>query len=291
MTTSLKRWWFAHVAISIGGFATGCWPERDGADGTCVIEPRSVVDCRVTGYTDELQTPDLVGYSCTGSERPDIDAITDEGVPEGLLCADKGPLDGSDDETYCCTEELTTCAYDPVAECDPDTHGFQCWGNNRPESLNPSIKCTNGTQENDGLVKYCCSGRLEPSKCEESAVAGCGDRLKGFLCEGEGRPRGEDLRQNQSRADYYYPTCTIPKQAPNPAYYTYCCYMPAKVQLGGTCINQVNVPGCEPGRWGFACYGPDHPSDNFAPMECPDPGFPGRTSEGWEATLYCCDFK
>jgi hypothetical protein len=83
----------------------------------------------------------------------------------------------------------------------------------------------------------------------------------------------------------------MPKQAPNPAYNTFCCYMPAKVQEGGTCITQIDVPGCEPGRFGFACYGPDTPPENFAPIDCPDPGVSGRSHEGWEATLYCCDFK
>lgn len=268
----------------------GCWPERAEIEGTCSVEPRSALDCRVSVDDGKPQDVGLIAYSCTGDQRPDIDATMVDGVPSGLLCADKGPLEGSGDESWCCTEEPSPCAYDPIAECaEPGTVGYQCWGNNRPETLNPSIRCSNGTLEN-GLITYCCTGRPGPSPCEESAVAGCGDRLKGFLCLGDAVPRGEDLRQNQSRADYYYPTCTTATPAPNRAYSTYCCYMPAKVQEGGTCINHTSVPGCEGGRFGFACFGPDHPEDNFANMDCPDPGVPGRSREGWDATLYCCDF-
>ncbi len=267
----------------------GCWPESPNLESTCAIESQSVLDCRVTVDDGEPQSAGLVSYSCSGSDRPDLDGKFIDGVPFGLICADKGPVEQSGDEGYCCTEEETTCSYDPIAECEDGTVAYQCWGNDRPESLNPAIRCSNGTLEN-GLITYCCTGRPEPSPCEESAVAGCGDRLKGFLCKTGHVPRGEDLRQNQSRADYYYPTCTTPKPAPNPTRETYCCYMPAETQRGGTCVNHTHVPGCEPGRFGFACYGPDAPEDNFAPMTC-DPGVPGRSREGWEATLYCCDFN
>lgn len=288
----MTRFWrslFEGGALALWLSVSACWPDVNSIDGSCVVLAQSELDCHVTGYDDELQDARLVGYSCNGSMRPDIDATMDDGVPEGVICADKDSLAGSDDRAYCCTEDLTPCAYNPMQDCEEGTVGYQCYGNNRPESLNPSLLCSNGTNEN-GLVHYCCSGRPEKSPCEQSSVAGCGDRLLGFLCEGDGLPRGEDLGANQSRADYYYPTCSIAKPAPNPAYNTYCCYMPLVIPVGGTCVNHPRVPDCEPGRFGFACYGPDNPEENYPPMKCPGPGIPGRSAEGYDATLYCCDF-
>ncbi len=271
-------------------FAVGsCWPDRPELDGSCTIVPETILDCRVAGYDDELEPAGLVGYSCTGSARPDLDATISEGIPSGLLCADKGFSKELGEETYCCTEDVVPCAYNGAADCDEGTVGYQCWGNNRPESLNPSLLCSNGT-ENRGLYDYCCTGQPEPSPCEESSAVGCPDTLLGFLCEGDTLPRGENYGANRSRADYFFPVCSTAAPAPNPRFNKYCCYMTLRVPVGGTCTHHPRVPGCEPGRFGFACYGPDNPEDNFPPMDCPEPGFSGRSAEGYEATLYCCDF-
>ena len=248
------------------------------------------MDCRVAGYTDELQDIGLVGYSCTGDARPDLDGSVIEHVPSGLLCADEGPMEDSGDPTYCCTEQDVPCVYNPVADCREGESGYQCYSNNRPESLNPAIRCTNGTVER-GLTHYCCTGQPEESPCQQSDAAGCGDRLKGFLCQGDQLPRGEDLEENMSRADYFYPVCSTAKPAPNPEYKTYCCYMPLPIPQGGTCVPDPDVPGCDPGRFGFACYGPDNPEDDYPPMDCLEPGFSGTSREGYDSTLFCCDFK
>jgi len=283
------RRWGLSCAISLLGGVVACFPDSPALDGSCEVVPDSVLDCRVSGFDGEAQGAGLVGYACSGSARPDLDATMSEGVPSGLMCADKGPLSDSGEETYCCTEDVVSCAYNPVADCEEGSSGYQCWGNNRPESLNSALLCGNGTSER-GLYNYCCSGRRDPSPCRESMAVGCGDRLLGFLCEGDTPPRGEDYGPNRSRADYYYPLCSIPTVAPNPAFNSYCCYMTLSVPVGGTCVQHASVPGCESGRFGFACYGPDNPEDDFPPMVCPDPGFPGRSAEGYAATLYCCDF-
>ncbi len=280
--------WALVCAASLVGSAA-CWSDPAALDGTCEVLPPSVLDCRVAGYDDALQPAGLVAYGCTGSARPDLGATISEGVPSGVLCADKGPIEGSDEQTYCCTENVVPCAYNPAEECEQGTVGYECWGNNRPESLNPAISCGNGTSER-GLDHYCCTGRPEPSPCKESTAVGCGDRLLGFLCEGDGLPRGEDWGANKSRADTFYPICSIARPAPNPAFNSYCCYVSLPVPAGGTCERSPNVPGCAPGRFGFACYGPDTPEDDFPPIVCPDAGSPGRSAEGYEATLYCCDF-
>jgi hypothetical protein len=266
----------------------GCWPERAELDGSCAIVSPSVLDCRVAGYDEELQPAGLLAYACTGSARPDLDATMSEGVPQGVMCADKGPLE-SGEEGYCCTEDVTPCAFNGAADCDVDETGYQCWSNNRPESLNAALHCSNGTNEH-GLTNYCCTGRPEPPACREEKAVGCTTRLLGFICEGDARPRGENLGENRSRADHFYPICSTAQPSPNERFNQFCCYMPMRVPAGGTCVPHPTVPGCEPGRFGFSCYGPDHPEDNFPVMNCPDPGFSGRSAEGYDATLYCCDF-
>jgi hypothetical protein len=294
MVTAVKtkkraRRWGLWCALPLVGVAGACWPDPLPLDGTCRIVPEETVDCRAKGYGDELQSANLVGYACSGAARPDHGATGLEGVPIGLLCADKGPISDTGEEAYCCTEDTVTCAFDPAGECEPGDAAYQCWGNNRPESLNPTLLCSNGTSER-GLYHYCCTGQPKPPACEESSAVGCGERLLGFRCEGDTLPRGENYGANRSRADSYYPVCTVAQLAPNPKYKTYCCYMTLPEPQGGTCHRQPSVPGCEPGRFGFACYGPDTPEDNYPPIDCPDPGFSGRSAEGYEATLYCCDF-
>jgi hypothetical protein len=271
--------------------SNACWPDvPPPPDGSCSVVSQATLDCRVTGYgEDELLDVGLVGYSCTGSARPDYEETIVDGVPQGLLCGDKGPLE-DDEEGYCCTDDITPCAYDPKGDCEEGESGYECWSNNRPESLNPSLLCSNGTEER-GRTNYCCTGTPEDPPCAESDAAGCTPRLQGFLCQGDHRPRGENLGANRSRADYFYPVCTTGEQAPNPEYKTFCCYMPLLRPEGGTCLPHPAVPGCDPGRFGFSCLGPDHPEDNYPPIVCPDPGFDGTSAEGYEATLYCCDLN
>jgi len=289
-TTRTLRWVLSCIVPLLG--AGACWPAMDPlVDGECAVLPESVLDCQVAGYDGMPKPAGLVGYRCTGHARPDDGATMTDGVPSGLLCADKGPLqDGS--EAYCCTESEVTCAYDPTYECDSGNAGYECWGNNRPESLNPALLCSNGTSERD-LYRYCCAGRpeLSPPPCEESAAAGCGNSLLGFMCRGDMLPRGENYGPNRSRADLYYPVCSVARPAPNPELNRYCCFMNLTIPVGGSCYRQPTVPGCEPGRFAFACYGPDNPEDNYPPIRCPDPGFSGISDEGYDAKLYCCDFE
>ena len=79
-------------------------------------------------------------------------------------------------------------------------------------------------------------------------------------------------------------------QPANDSLKNYCCYMPALPPIGGTCVAHINVPGCQNGRFGFACYGPDTPEENYLPMTCDAP-FKGLSNEGYPATLYCCDYS
>jgi hypothetical protein len=101
---------------------------------------------------------------------------------------------------------------------------------------------------------------------------------------------GEQLGASESRADYYRPLCPMPTQAANITRSNYCCFMPALPPPGASCIQNTRVPGCAAGRFGFACYGPDTPEEDYPPMRCPEAGFSGTSAEGYPATLYCCDF-
>lgn len=304
-----KRPWLKSLSslLGVGGLvllSTRCFPTPPEPEGECRRVPSDVLDCSAPGYTSDLVDAGLVGYACTGSARPDSDGTYIEGVPQGKLCANKGPIGGgaalgeggggnSDEATgYCCTSEPVDCVYDPRSDCEKHTDGYQCWSTNRPESLNPALACSNGNREgaNAEYVNYCCTQLPRQDGCLLTETAGCSERMLGFICQGDRLPRGEDLGPNKSRADYFHPTCSTPRPAANPEYNNYCCYMPAPVPIGGTCVNHTSVPGCAPGRFGFACYGPDTPEDDYLPMHC-DAGFKGTSAEGYIATLYCCDFQ
>jgi hypothetical protein len=141
------------------------------------------------------------------------------------------------------------------------------------------------------LINYCCSGAARTPACIQSASLGCSAALIGWICPQGARPTAQDLLANQSRADVYYQLCPVPKQADNPNQNIFCCYTPGLVPPGGSCVQDIAVPGCQPGRFGMACYGPDTPDQDYPPLTCPDPGVPGVSEEGYSATLYCCDFR
>src|SRR5205814_2067048 len=105
-----------------------------------------------------------------------------------------------------------------------------------------------------GLVGYTCTGTARP------------DQAATYL---EGVPRAEQLGANKSRADDFYQLCPVATPAGNPLYSNYCCYPPAPLPEGASCLQDTHVPGCAPGRFGFACYGFDTPEQDYLPMRCP----------------------
>lgn len=255
---------------------TSAAPPRDG-------------DC-VADDGDKLQCGDeYAGFYCTGSERPDAAPKYLEGVPEGIVCSDHGEPDDGGARGYCCTKRTTSCAFNPVALCDEGSYGFQCRGADRPDSLNAALSCGNGVIDGDYL-DFCCTGTPQDPGCLQTDAVGCSSRLMGFTCHGDNLPRGEQLGASKSRADFYRLLCSAPMPAGNPEYNNYCCFTPAPLPAGGSCVQSTKVPGCDPGRFGFACYGPEGPEADYAPMRCPEPGVPGVSAEGYPATLYCCDF-
>lgn len=277
------------LSLGVGIVGTACFPENPTLEGECRTVTATVLDCQVEGYeAGVFLDVGLVAYSCSGDARPDYDAVYDDGFPKGTLCSNKGELsDGT--QGYCCTPQPVDCAYDPVSDCTGGEDGYECRGTNRPESLNAAIHCGNGVRHGE-LTQYCCQGEPIEDKCLLSDTVPCAGGLLGFICEDDGFPRGEHLGANKSRPDHYNFTCSTPEPAPNPTLNTRCCFAPPLVLEGGSCVTHDSVPGCDPGRFGFACYGRDTPNEGYLAMDCPEPGFPGTSAEGYPATLHCCDF-
>jgi hypothetical protein len=269
------------VPLLCGLGTSACTSNDTVTNGTCVVPDAG--NCALGDASAE--SLGLVAYACTGAARPDENPTYIDGVPQGLVCANQGP------QGYCCSARVTSCAYDPVAICDPNTYGYSCRGADRPEALNAAVYCNQGVREGD-LIKYCCSGTTPTADCIQSDSVKCSARLTGWTCPVGNIPTSQDLGANQSRADLYYQLCPVPTPADNPKYDNFCCYTPGLAPVGSSCVQDIGVPDCQPGRFGFACYGPDTPEEDYKPrMHCPDPGFPGLSAERYPATLYCCDFQ
>ncbi len=264
-----------------------CTNNQPPSNGDCVPDP-AASNC--TSGDASAQSFGLVAYSCTGTARPDENPTYLDGVPQGLVCASQGATGSDGTQGYCCSAQVTSCAYDPVAICDPGTYGYQCRGADRPEALNAAIYCNQGVRHSD-LIKYCCSGAKPTADCIQSDSVGCSPRLMGWTCPAGNVPTSQDLGANKSRADLYYQLCPVPTPAANPSYNNFCCYTPGLPPVGGSCVQDIAVPGCQPGRFGFACYGPDTPDENYPRMHCPDRGVAGVSAQAYPATLYCCDFQ
>jgi len=285
------------ATLLLGGLLGSCTTNSALQTSLCSQDPSIEANCNALGVDGgpNGQALGLTGYQCSGSQRPDQNATFVQGIPSGLVCANRSAgVDGGTSGTsgaYCCTSQTTTCAYNPIAICDPGTYGYECQGANRPESFNPAITCGQGVPDpGQGLIDYCCSGVGLPTGCTELDTAICPGSTVGWGCSAASGvlPKGQDLAESKSRADEYYLLCAVPTLiGPNNIF---CCYPPAQVPPGGTCVQDTTVPGCASTRFGFACYGDDRPDQDFPPMRCRDPGVPGTSYQGYPATVYCCDF-
>lgn len=267
--------------------ASGCAADLPSPDGRCV--PAPALDCTVaTDAGQPAQPVGLTGYACTGTARPDDTAYYAEGVPRGHVCADRAPSpDGV--HNYCCSTEVTNCALDPVASCEGGLYGYQCRGASRPDVFNAAVSCQQGVRD-DLYINYCCTGQTPPPKCTEK-TGKCGGQYTGFNCPVGVAPLGSDLKSSESHANNYRFLCQTPALAADEKTYDYCCYMAAPTPEGSSCLGSTAVPGCGTGHFGFACTGVDTPEQDYPPMVCAGPGVPGRSLEGYPATLYCCDYQ
>jgi hypothetical protein len=284
--------------------AAACSAQTEQQNGACTADVTLTASCNGTADGGAPQNLGLTGYTCTGTVRPDEQATYIEGVPAGIICASQTPLpDGGvpvGPQAYCCTTAPTTCAYDPVASCDPGLYAYECQNTNRPEAYNPRITCGQGTR-GDEYVDYCCSGTGLPPGCMEydgltDGTTSCAAGLVGWQCPlqvpNPPIPKGQDLGDNKSRADQYYLLCSIGTPAPSGKTEYYCCYPPTQTPPGSSCVEDLNIPNCNPlTQFGFACTGPDTPADDFPPINCKSSGYAGTSMQGYPATLYCCDFE
>jgi len=157
----------------------------------------------------------------------------------------------------------------------------------------PAVQCglPDASAEAIHLTGYSCTGTARP---DENATYIDGVP-QGTVCSDEACPVGtqptaEDLGANKSRADLYYLLCPVPKLAANPKYETFCCFTSGLVPAGGSCQQDIEVPNCAPGKFGISCYGIDRPEQNFPRLTSCGDGVPGRSEQGYPATVYCCDF-
>ncbi len=272
-------------------------------------------------------TGDLVPYLCGGTDRPDSSPTYVEGVPQGLVCADVGAAGAEGQRGYCCAPEVGPCAYEPLSECvvpssceateqpaetcNERYYGFACRSGMRPDFLNSSLYCRNGVRNSEGLIEYCCrdlnlpipsavwgtactdvTGNTSLSAADGTNLSCNPSGLTAFTCPKDDPtvlPSTDTLGASKSRADFYAPICT--KNGVSTANQdVYCCYTPKLPPPGATCQGDLTVPGCSGPRFGFSCYGPDTPAEDYIPFTCPEPGVRGINQYGYEATLYCCDF-
>ena len=249
-----------------------------------------VLDCRAEGYDDTLQPAGLVGYACTGEMRPDLDATMVGGGPLGAALRRQGTARRR-------TSGLLLHRRRRHLRLRSN-HGVRSGQLGLRSAMatigqNPSIprSCAATEPVNATSITTAARDSQMPSPCVEDTAVSCDTRLLGFRCKGDRRPRGEDYGPNRSRADYYYPLCSIAEEQPNPDYNGYCCYMTLTPPVGATCVQHPGVPGCESGTLWLCLLRTRHagrrlPADGSART----PGSPARSAEGYAAKLYCCDF-
>jgi len=274
-------------AVQLSAIAAGCAADLPAPNGGCRAAP--ALDCTVAADQGQpAQAVGLTGFACTGTARPDDDAYYAEGVPRGRVCADRAPSPEGVNN-YCCSEDVTSCAFDPVAPCTGGAYGYQCRGASRPDVFNAALSCTQGVRD-DLYINYCCTGQTPPPKCTEK-TGRCGGQYTGFNCPAGVAPLGSDLKSSESHANNYRFLCQTPTLAADEKTYDYCCYMAAPTPDGSSCLGDTSVPNCGGGHFGFACTGVDTPEQDYPPMVCAAPGIPGRSLEGYAASLYCCDYQ
>jgi hypothetical protein len=252
----------------------------------------------------------LAGYSCGGSDRPDLIADTTRVVAEPL-CTTAKPVNGR--SGYCCTSTETTCGYDVRVLCPTEgDFGFSCMGTNRPNSYDQNLICGQGIHEY-GLISYCCGENTITDTLPDGGPIGCSRNTSvncvagasnaatlGFSCTTDNQlPTETDLGMNQSRSEVPLICALSSVDVVDKTLTDYCCYTPTAAPPSFTClqdqlVGQIqNVPGCKAGvSYGFACIGTqDTPELDYPRMDCPNLPVLGTNQNGQSAYLYCCNYS
>jgi hypothetical protein len=210
-----------------------------------------------------------IAFSCQGSGRPDQ-------TNSSLVCSEGAP--GNDGDTvYCCAAYMPsagTCAQDTsVQGCGSSSIGFSCSGSDRPDQVNASLVCGNGTSAG-GTTLYCCDTSGTPADttnaCAVDANVVCASPATGYSCSGSATPP-----QSDSSLDCGQPTTGSNGET------AYCCNQ-AIAPAPGTCMQDPAVTGCTGSTVGYSCTGTATPADADASLTCSAP------AAGSGATDYCC---
>src|SRR5438477_2681050 len=119
MNTSIR--WGRRSILLVAPLAAcalaGCKVEQPASHGECTMNAALSCDTAIlAGNPDAGVSLGLVGYSCTGSARPDEGAKYVAGIPYGMICSDES-LNADGSTNYCCTppDAPVSCALDPTS--------------------------------------------------------------------------------------------------------------------------------------------------------------------------------
>jgi len=186
-----------------------------------------------------------------------------DGVPQGLVCANQGAVDARG-RTLLLLGFANIMRYNPVAICDSGSYGYQCAGRS-PEA---PMRLSTANQESGKLTYQLLLLRrsANPGRYQSDSV--------GVLAapDGDGPVRLGNIPLarpcDKSRADLYYQLAR-PTPAANPATIPSAATLPELAPVGGSCVQDIAVPGCQPGRFRFCLLRVDTPDENYPPMHVP----------------------
>ena len=229
------------------------------ASNTC-SSASTVVNCGGTA----------IGFSCEGSGRPDH-------TDSSLVCSQGAPGSGGS-TLYCCAPYMAsagTCSQDTsVHGCGASSIGFSCSGSDRPEQVNPSLSCGQGTASG-GATLYCCDTSATPvtpdSTCAVDTNVVCTSPSTGYSCSGGVLPPEGDSSLTCGQGT-----------AGSGGRMAYCCNHGSAV-TPDACMQDAAVAGCAANTVGYSCTGAATPPQGDASLTCSTP-----TAGSSGTTDYCC---
>jgi hypothetical protein len=133
------------VGVASGGDTTYCCLSGETfAAGTCA-QDLSVASCVGGSY----------GFSCAGTDTPDQ-------TDPSLTCS-IGVVSGSDTLFCCLSSQYSwtagTCGPDDtIGTCQPGSFGFKCAASDTPDQTDPTLVCSTGVPDADGIsTDFCCT--------------------------------------------------------------------------------------------------------------------------------------
>ena len=246
------------VGTAAGGATLYCCVEASVVSSGCTSDS-SITSCAGSA----------LGFSCTGSGRP-------ERADSSLVCS-QGTAGKGGATLYCCASYVASsgsCTQDTAIQgCGGSGIGFSCSGRDRPDQINQSLTCGQGTASGSATLYCCGSGGLPPvtttPRCAADGAVPCASPAAGYTCTGGATPPQSDATL----------TCGQGAAAPNAAT-SYCCNSTPVVT--STCAPNGAVTGCQGSSAGYSCTGTAAPAQSNSSLLCTQP----KAANG--ATDYCC---